>query len=231
MASSPPKRPPKSVAAQRAAAMKKANERRTQIAELKRELRAGQLDLGGLLRDPRAQKVPVLRLMPMLPRCGQRTALQALMLCQINGADNCGDLSESDRQRLCQTLVSLNQGLAITAAAKRMAIGPPPRSSKSSSPRGEGDLDEVVHATRRVVPIVEQKPSEFLRALKGLEGDVLTVRMVERFVAALRFYAKEDDGGAMAHRVLDYWLRLQNYRGRVARGELPPPSLGMPEVE
>jgi hypothetical protein len=207
--------------------MAKANNRRLQIADLKREIRAGHLDLAAILCDPRAQEISVLALMPTLPRCGQRTALQALLNCGINGADTCGELDPPRRRRLCRALSDLRQGKAVAAASSRLK-------SKSAIDPGVGsdkDLQRVVNATRADAPVVAQVPSEFVEALKGLEGDPLTLRMIHRLLAALRLYAKEDDGGAVARQVLDQWLRLRNYRRRVRLGELPPPTAGLPEVE
>lgn len=213
--------------AQRAAAMAKANCRRLQIADLKREIRAGHLDLADILCDPRAQEISVLALMPTLPRCGQRTALQALLNCGINGADTCGELDPANRRRLCQALSDLRQGKAVAAASSRLTL----QSGVDPGIGSDKELQRVVNATRAGAPVVAQVPSEFVEALKGLEGDPLTLRMIHRLLAAIRFYAKEDDGGAVARRALDQWLRLRNYRKRVRRGEIPAPTAGLPEVE
>lgn len=207
---------PPSQEAQRESARVKANECRARIAELKSEVRSGCLDLKALLADPRAKDITVLRLMPMIPRCTQRTALQALLECQINGADTCGELSEEDRDRLVETFATLR-------GRHRRHL---PRTA------GDEDLDRVIEATRKVVPIVEHRPSEFAAARIGLEADPQLMRMIDRLVAALRLYKDRDDGGLVAHRVLDQFLRYRNYRDKVAKGELPPPSVdSLPEVE
>lgn len=213
---------PPSQKAQRESARVKANECRARIAELKSEVRSGRLDLGALLVDPRAKEIAVLRLMPMTPGCTQRTALQALLNCQINGADNCGELSELDRVRLVESFGRLRGRHGTRTAYRR-------RLEKTS---GGGDLDHVIEATEKVVPVVEHRPSEFAAARIGLEADAQLMRMVDRLVAALGFYEDRDDGGAVAHRALDQWLRFRNYRTEVAKGELPPPSIDtLPEVE
>lgn len=205
-----------SLESQRESAMAKANQSRARIAELKSELRSGRLDLEALLTDPRAKDITILRLLPMIPRSSQRTALQVLLECQINGADTCGELSENDRARLVKAFAAL--------------IG---RRSRHFSRRSGGDdLDRIIDATHKVVPIVEHRPTEFIAARIGLEADPQLMRMVDRMVATLRLYEDHDDGGVAAHRVVDQFLRYMKYRNLVANGELPAPSLDSPpEVE
>jgi hypothetical protein len=196
--------------------MAKANQSRARIAELKSELRSGRLDLEALLADPRAKDITILRLLPMIPRSSQRTALQVLLECQINGADTCGELSENDRARLVKAFAAL--------------IGR--RSRHFSRSSGGDDLDRIIDATHKVVPIVEHRPTEFIAARIGLEADPQLMRMVDRLVATLRLYEDHDDGGVAAHRTVDQFLRYMNYRKLVANSGLPATSFkSPPEVE
>lgn len=221
MASSEQVKSSRSREVQRAAARGKANVRRAEITDLKQEARSGRLDVSALLQDPRADAVKVLTVLVMVPRCTQRTALQALLDCQINGADTCGDLTAADRERIANALGHLQTGRG------RRSAGP------ATGPRSGVDraLDRTIEATKKVEPVVELRPSEFAAARNGLERDPQLLRMLDRLVAALRVYVDRDDGGFLARVVLDQWLRFRNYRGRVARGELPPPSCTSVEVE
>ena len=198
----------------RAEALAKANRRRQEIADLKAEGRAGRLGPEALLADPRAQKVKILTLLPVIPRCTLRVALEALLVCQINGARHCDDLSADERRVLGEALLQGGQGIA-----------PPPVPAVPSQPEGvDRELDRVVHGTRQAVPSVELAPSEFAAARSGLEPDPQLLRMIDRLVDAVRLYADHDDGGVRARLVAEQWIRFRNYRAKVASGEYPLPT-------
>jgi hypothetical protein len=193
---------------QRKAAIKKANARRAEIKGLKTDLRSGRLRLGEALGDGRAGDLTLLKLMTMVPRCTERIALEVLLECRINGAETCGNVDVDDQERVVSRF---NAALSTTWGRS---------------------LSAEISKTRKSVPLVEQRPSEFSAARRGLEVDPLLLLMIDRLVGALRLYVKDDDGGLEAHRVLEQWIRFRVYRDRVAKGELPPPSIKtMPEVE
>jgi hypothetical protein len=201
-------------------ALEKANRRRQEIADLKAEGRAGRLGPEALLADPRARKVKILTLLPVIPRCTLGVALEALLACQINGARHCDDLSAEERRSLAEALVQAGQGIALS-----------PAPAMSSRPEGvDRELDRVLRGTRRVVPAVELAPSEFAAARSGLEPDPQLLRMVDRLVDAVRLYADHDDGGVRARVVAEQWIRFRNYRAKVASGEYPRPTQRGPVV-
>jgi len=200
--------------AKRDAALAKANRRLRTITALKADARGGRRSPAALLGDERAAQVKVLTLLTMIPRCTQRVALEALLVCQINGARRCGELSDSERRELAAVVSKVGQGIAI-----------PPRRAMPSHPEGaDRELDRALHGTRRSVPAVELAPSEFAAARTGLEADPLLLRMVDRLIDAVRLYAERDDGGVRARVVAEQWIRYRNYIGKVARGECPPPT-------
>jgi len=205
---------------ERAAALEKANRRRGEIADLKADARSGRLGPEALFADPRARKVKVLTLLPVIPRCTLRVALEALLVCQINGARHCNDLNAEERRSLSEALVQLGQGIALS-----------PSPAMSSQPEGvDRELDRVLRGTRRIVPAVELAPSEFAAARSGLEADPQLLRMVDRLVDAVRLYADRDDGGVRARVVAEQWIRFRNYRAKVASGEYRPPTQRGPAV-
>lgn len=216
------KRSPKADAreAKRDAALEKAHRRRREIANLKADARGGRLRPAALLADPRARKLKILTLLSMIPRCSLRVALEALLVCQINGARHCGDLSAAERRSLGEALFQIGQGIA-----------PPPVPAMSSRPEGvDRELDRVLRGTRQAAPAVELAPSEFAAARAGLEPDPQLLRMIDRLVDAVRLYAERDDGGERARLVAEQWIRFRNYRAKVASGEYPPPTQRGPAV-
>lgn len=203
----------------RAAALEKANRRRREIADLKADARGGRLGPTALLADPRARKVNVLTLLSMVPGSSLRVALEALLICQINGARHCGELKAAERRSLSDVLLQIGKGIA-----------PLPVPAMSSQPEGvDRELDRVVRGTRQAVP-VELAPSEFAAARSGLEADPQLLRMIDRLVDAVRLYADRDDGGVRARVVAEQWIRFRNYRAKVASGEYPPPTQRGPAV-
>jgi hypothetical protein len=150
----------------------------------------------------------------MIPHCGLQVSLEALLVCQINGARLCGHLSGPERRALATALSQIGQGNAV-----------PPRRGLPSHPEGaDRELDRIVRGTRRTAPAVELVPSEFAAARTGLEVDPVLLRMVDRLVDAVRLYAERDDGGARARVVAEQWIRYRNYIPKVASGEYPRPG-------
>jgi hypothetical protein len=200
--------------------LEKANRRLREIADLKAEARAGRLAPEALLADPRARNVKILTLLPVIPRCTLRVALEALLICQINGARHCDDLSAEERRAISGALFQDGQGIA-----------PSPAPAMPSQSEGvDRELDRVLRGTRRAVPVVELAPSEFAAARAGLEPDPQLLRMIDRLVDAVRLYVDQDDGGARARVVAEQWIRFRNYRAKVVSGEYPPPTLRGPAV-
>jgi hypothetical protein len=206
-------RPARPRAAKRSAALAKANRRLQAISALKADARSGRLGPGELLADERAARVKVLTLLTMVPRCTQWTALEALLVCGINGARLAGELSEDERRALAEALAQIGRGNAV-----------PPRRAMPRHPEGvDRELDRALTGTHHLVPAVELAPSEFAAARTGLEADPLLLRMVDRLVHAARLYAERDDGGQRARVVAEQWIRYRNYVGKLARGEAPAP--------
>lgn len=201
------------------AALAKANKRREVILALKADARVGRLGVAALLADDRAADLEVLNVLTMRYRCTLRIALDALLATQINGARPCGELSEAER---------IEPADAVSNAGRRTAL---PRRAVPGNPEGiDRALDRVLRDTHRAAPVVELAPSEFAAARTGLEDDPLLLRMVDRLVHAVRLYAEQDDGGVRARVVAEQWIRYCNYRGKVARGECPPPAQRGPAV-
>ena len=207
-------------AAKRSASLAKANQRRAAISALKADARAARLGPAALLADQRAAEVKVLTLLSMVPRCTLRVALEALLVCQINGARRCGELSGPERRALAAAVSQIGQGIAV----------PPCRVLPSHPEGADRELDRVLRGTRQRVPAVELAPSEFAAARTGLEADPLLLRMVDRLIDAVRLYADSYDGGLRARVVAEQWIRYRNYLGKVARGERPPPRQRGPAV-
>ena len=200
--------------AQRRANLVKANRRKREIAALKAEALHRRLGPAELLADERAAGVKVLQLLVMLPRCTQRVALEALLLCQVNGARTAGELGAEEREAIAAALAEIGRGVVRPTSRAR------PRRAEGI----DGELDRALTDTRQLVPAVELAPSEFAAARTGLEADPLLLRMVDRLVGAVRLYAAEDDGGRRARVVAEQWIRYRNHLGKLARGEAPPPS-------
>jgi hypothetical protein len=191
-------------------------------ASLKADARAGRSSVAHLLADSRAREVKVLSLLRVVRGCDLHLALESLLVARINGARTCGQLSAEEREAIEKALAGLTEGKP-SGTARVMTDEAGPR---------DAELDRLLLATRGVAPVVELRPSEFAAARTGLEVDPLLLRMIDRLVDALRRYEKEDVGGQLAHVVLGQFLRYRNYVPKVARGELPRPSLRSPaEVE
>jgi hypothetical protein len=207
-------------ARQRRANVAKANRRKRAIATLKADARARRLGAAELLAAKRAAGIKVLTLLGMLPRCSQRTALEALLVCGINGARTAEELSKAERLDLAGALAQIGRGIAVSS-----------RRASLRHPEGvDRELDRILTGTRKLVPAVELAPLEFAKARAGLEADPLLLRMVDRLIDAVRLYAKRDDGGLRARVVAEQWIRYRNYREKVASGEYPPPSQRGPAV-
>jgi hypothetical protein len=204
--------------AKRSAALAKANERRRETSALKADARSARLSPAALLSDERAAPVKVLTLLTMIPRCTQRVALEALLICQINGARTCAELTDGERKALGATISQIGHGIVV----------PPRRTVPGQSEGADRELDRALNGTRRSALEVELAPSEFAAARTGFEIDPLLLRMVDRLVDALRLYVEQDDGGQRARVVLEQWIRACNYRDEVARGECPPPTQRRP---
>lgn len=201
--------------AQREAARKKANLRLREIADLKADARAGRLGVEALLDDPRAGRVSALTALSMLPRTSLEAAFEALLVCRINGARECGELPAAERHRLA---------LALAEGTRHR-----PNTLTSAQPDAvDRQLERVLGAARVRAPAVELRPSEFAAARVGLETDPLLLRMVDRLIDAVRLYAERDDGGVRARVVAEQWIRFRNYNAKVASGEYPPPTLREP---
>jgi len=201
--------------AQREAARKKANLRLREMADLKADARAGRLGVEALLDDPRAGRVSVLTALSMLPRTSLEAVLEALLVCRINGARECGELPGTERRRL---VIALAEGTRVS-----------PNTLTPAQPEAvDRELERVLASARVRAPRVELRPSEFAAARVGLETDPLLLRMVDRLVDAVRLYAERDDGGARARVVAEQGIRFRNYNAKVASGEYPPPTLREP---
>ncbi len=207
-------------APKRSTSRAEANQRRAAISALKADARRARLGAAALLGDERAAQVKVLTLLSMTWHCSLRIALDALLVCQINGARTCGELSEAERRELAAAVSQVRQGIAD-----------PPHCALPSHPEwADRELDRVLRSTRQNVPAVELAPSEFAAARTGLEVDPLLLRVVDRLVGAVRLYADRDDGGVRARTVAEQWVRYRNYIAKVARGEYPPPTQRGPAV-
>ncbi|HEU5105227.1 MAG TPA: hypothetical protein VFU11_05255 [Solirubrobacterales bacterium] len=208
-------------ARRQSASLEKANRRRREIAALKADAGEEQLGPADLLLDKRAEKVKVLTMLSMVPRCTLRVALEALLVCQINGARVCGDLTREERHLLGDAVVQIGQGSGFSPTSATLSHQPE---------EVDRELDRTLRRTRRAAPAVELIPSEFAAARSGLEADPQLLRMVDRLVDAVRLYADHDDGGQRARVVAEQWVRFRNYRGKVCSGEYPPPSLRGPAI-
>lgn len=198
-----------SAARNRRAALEKTNRRKREIAALKADARGGRIGPAALLDDPRAREIEVLTALSMIPRCTLRVALEALLVCCINGARHCGELSGEEREAICEALLRVGSRKDV-----------------------DRELDRVLEAERKHGPTPRLRPSEFAAARSGLDCDPLLLRMVDRLIDAVRLYAQHDDGGVRARIVAEQYIGYCNYRTKVASGEYPPPTLtGTPVLE
>jgi hypothetical protein len=97
--------PPRS-SEQRLQALAKANEVRSERAQLKRELAAGRIQLARLLNDPpaSAENAMLRDLLLALPKVGPARVNRALARCQITDTKTIAGLSDRQRAALIQLL-------------------------------------------------------------------------------------------------------------------------------
>lgn len=109
-AQSPPKTSPGAAPerslAQRLDALKRANDIRTRRARLKRELKAGRVQIQGILLDPPdyVQTAKVFDLLLAVPKYGRVKANRILTQCRISPSKTIGGLSERQRDELVSHL-------------------------------------------------------------------------------------------------------------------------------
>jgi hypothetical protein len=109
-AQSPPKTTPGAAPerslAQRLDALKRANDIRTRRARLKRELKAGRVQIQGILLDPPeyVQTAKVFDLLLAVPKYGRVKANRILTQCRISPSKTIGGLSERQRDELVSHL-------------------------------------------------------------------------------------------------------------------------------
>lgn len=87
-------------------ALQKANAIRSQRAQLKKELKAGELDIVEVLTSPPdfLKTAKVIDLLLVVPKFGRVKATRVLTRCRISQAKTVGGLSERQRSELCETL-------------------------------------------------------------------------------------------------------------------------------
>jgi hypothetical protein len=95
---------------QRMEALQKANEIRSQRAQLKRQLKSGELEIVDVLREPPEflRTAKVIDLLLVVPKFGRVKATRVLTRCRISQAKTVGGLSERQRAELCDTLAKRN---------------------------------------------------------------------------------------------------------------------------
>ena len=91
---------------QRIEALSRANEVRTFRAQLKRDLKAGRVSIGELLRDPPPylESAKVLDMLLALPTYGRVRATKILNSCRVSPSKTFGGLSERQRTELAGRL-------------------------------------------------------------------------------------------------------------------------------
>ena len=91
---------------QRMDALTRANEIRTQRAQLKRDLRGGRVSIATLLLDPPAflETAKVLDMLLAVPKVGRVKANRALSQCRISPSKTIGGLSERQRTELVELM-------------------------------------------------------------------------------------------------------------------------------
>ena len=104
--SAPPGLTPERSLTQRMDALKRANEIRTQRARLKRDLKAGRIQIQGLLLDPPdyLATAKVFDLLLAVPKYGRVKANKILTQCRISPSKTIGGLSERQRNELVSYL-------------------------------------------------------------------------------------------------------------------------------
>ena len=87
-------------------ALQKANAIRSQRAQLKNELKSGELEIVAVLKDPPEflKTAKVMDLLLVVPKFGRVKAARVLTRCRISQAKTVGGLSERQRTELCETL-------------------------------------------------------------------------------------------------------------------------------
>ncbi len=87
-------------------ALQKANAIRSQRAQLKKELKSGELEIVAVLKDPPEflKTAKVMDLLLVVPKFGRVKAARVLTRCRISQAKTVGGLSERQRTELCETL-------------------------------------------------------------------------------------------------------------------------------
>ena len=91
---------------QRMDALGRANEVRALRAQLKRDLKAGRMSIGGLLLDqpPYLETAKVFDMLLALPKVGRVKATKILQSCRISPSKTFGGLSERQRAELAGQL-------------------------------------------------------------------------------------------------------------------------------
>ena len=91
---------------QRMDALQRANEIRTQRAQLKRDLRAGKLSIDQLLLDPPEylETAKVFDMLLAVPKYGRVKANKILQQCRISPSKTVGGLSERQRTEIVDLL-------------------------------------------------------------------------------------------------------------------------------
>lgn len=91
---------------QRMEALQKANAIRSQRAQLKKELKNGELEIVAVLQDPPEflRTAKVMDLLLVVPKFGRVKAARVLTRCRISQAKTVGGLSDRQRAELCETL-------------------------------------------------------------------------------------------------------------------------------
>ena len=93
---------------QRMEALQRANHIRTQRAQLKRDLRAGNVTIDSLLLSPPAylETAKVVELLLAVPKYGRVKANKVLQQCRISPSKTVGGLSERQRAEIVEMLRS-----------------------------------------------------------------------------------------------------------------------------
>jgi hypothetical protein len=87
-------------------ALRKANEIRSQRAQLKKELKIGELDLIDVLKDPPEflRTAKVIDLILVVPKFGRVKATRVLTRCRVSQSKTVGGLSDRQRSELIDAL-------------------------------------------------------------------------------------------------------------------------------
>ena len=91
---------------QRMDALTRANEIRTQRAQLKRDLKAGRVSIAALLADPPPylETAKVLDMLLAVPKVGRVKANKVLTQCRVSPSKTIGGLSERQRAELVELM-------------------------------------------------------------------------------------------------------------------------------